>query len=120
MPARLFAFATTLVALGLVTADAPAQSAPSSITYDVMTSYVVQLPIFSNNAPALQLVGVEHGQAASSTKLFTISNAAVQTSCERATIQMINRPGRFTLEIGTQPSLVATIPSIVSCGLVQR
>ena len=118
MNLRASLFASTLAALALVASAAPAQTA--AIQFDVVTSYLIQAnPNYPTNPPFLQVVGVEHGQTASSTRIFTSSYAPIEEACERAVIQMINRPGRFMLEVLPQQTS-GTTNYIYHCALIAK
>lgn len=102
----------SLAAATFAHGNADAQ-ATANITFDAVTSYYTGLGGPAGNEYTFFITGIQHGASAPSTVTAPVSgqtwNSPIIPStatCERDLQVMINRPGRFSLGLHFQTSLV--------------
>jgi hypothetical protein len=98
MRARFAFLAPLLVLAPLVASDALAQATPNPIVFDTIDSYRMQYGGSGTISWAF-VTGVQHGQSAASSLTLRFDATENGQACERAFIQMANRPGRFTVSV---------------------
>jgi hypothetical protein len=98
---RLLCFrALALIALAFVASPSAAQVVtPPSYVFDTIDTYALLRTDYTNARPNVSVSGVLHGQTAATTVALAFYSDQTQAGCIQQIIQMMNRPGRFSLTI---------------------
>jgi hypothetical protein len=87
------------VAIATMTAFVPLAHAEDT---NIATTFTTVDSFARHYAAKLTITGIQAGQSAPNTITYTNGDQSAFDGCERNAMMMMNRPGRFTLQVSSQ------------------